>query len=280
MFETRSRGYATDLMLASLDGDVSRGDGYFAARTPSSPSFWWGNFVLFADPPRKDLIQKWESVFDDTVGRTAGIGHRNFAWDSIDGETGDADAFVARGYALTRDYYLFAEETRPSPHHRADLQIRPIEGDTEWARADEIAMESFSDEQRTPSFRSFLSQQAGRYRRLVEMGHGKWFGAFIDDMIVASMGIFVRDKVGRCQSVATSPEFRRSGCCGTLVHAACTFAFEKMGATEIAMMAAPTNPSLRVYQSVGFEIQERVASLSLSMAAPRASKIPSGGKIP
>ena len=263
MFETRSRGYATDLMLASLDGDVSRGDGYFAARTPTSPSFWWGNFVLFSDPPRKELLQKWESTFDEEVGCTAGIEHRNLAWDSIDGDTGDADAFVAKGYTLTRDFYLFAEQTRPSPRHRADLQIRPIEGNAEWARADEIAMASFCDEQSTPSFRRFLSQQASRYRRLVDQGFGKWFGAFSDDIMVASMGIYVRDNIGRCQSVATSPEYRRSGCCGTLVHAACSFAFEKMGAREIAMMADPSNPSLRVYQSVGFEIQERVASLSL-----------------
>lgn len=253
-------------MIASLDGEVSRGDGYIAARTPSSPSFWWGNFVLFSDPPRKGFIQKWESVFDEMVGTIAGINHRNLVWDSIDGEEGDAEAFVARGYVLTRDYYLFAKVTRPSPHHRADLQIRPIEGDAEWARAHEIAMESFSDEQSPPSFRRFLSQQANRYRRLVEKGHGEWFGAFSEDIMVASLGILVRNKIGRCQSVCTSPKYRRSGCCGTLVHGACSYAFEKLGASEIAMMAAPSNPSLRVYQSVGFEIQERVASLSCSGA--------------
>ena len=264
MFKTRSRGYATDLMLASLDGEVSHGDGYFAARTPSSPSFWWGNFVLFSSPPRKELLENWESVFDEKVGYTEGIEHRNLVWDSIDGETGDAEAFVARGYTLTRDFYLFAEKTRSSPHHRSDLLVRPIKGDAEWTRADEIAMESFTDEQSTPSFRRFLTQQASRYRRLVEKGFGKWFGAFSGDILVASMGIFVRDQIGRCQSVATSPEYRKSGCCGTLVHSACTYAFEKMGASEIVMMADPTNPSLRVYQSVGFEIQERVASLSLS----------------
>ena len=39
-------------LLARFDGEVLERDTHVVVRTPRSPSFWWGNFVLFPEAPR------------------------------------------------------------------------------------------------------------------------------------------------------------------------------------------------------------------------------------
>ena len=206
-------------MLAAFDGEVSYGDGYIAARTPSCPQFWWGNFVLFAEPPQPGAVERWEAIFDEEVGRVPGVGHRNLAWDVIDGSHGDSNSFVEKGYTLTQDFFLAAAKTTPSAHDREDIHVRPLNTDEDWRDALEIEQQSFDS---SPSFREFLRQQMNRNRALVARGVGLWFGAFSCGEMVATMGLFVQGGLGRCQGVATAPGHRRKGCCSTLIHAVCS----------------------------------------------------------
>lgn len=81
---------------------------------------------------------------------------------------------------------------------------------------------------------------------------------------LVAMGMYVRDGLARCQSVATLPAYRRRGFCSTLLHDACEHALGLMRATDIVLMTDPQNPAARVYESVGFRVEERVASLSIS----------------
>jgi hypothetical protein len=44
----KSLGYRTDLIFPTFDGEIiDRGD-YLVIRTPKNPTFYWGNFLLFA----------------------------------------------------------------------------------------------------------------------------------------------------------------------------------------------------------------------------------------
>lgn len=258
---TNSLGYWSDLFLAAFDGEVSQGDGYISARTPSVPQFWWGNFVLFENPPQAGEVDSWEAIFDEEVGRIPGIRHRNLAWDSIDGSVGDASSFVEKDYTLTQGVFLTTTGTAPTSHHREDIVVRPIESEEDWRRASEIQVQSFNESE---SFQEFTRQQMVRNRRVVEGGIGSWFGAFCEGEMVANMGLFVEGGLGRCQAVATAPEHRRKGCAGTLVHGVCSYGFARMGIEQIVLATAPGSAPERVYQSVGFELSERVSSLSHS----------------
>ena len=261
--QTKSLGFKTDLMLAAFDGEVSRGDGYIAARTPSCPQFWWGNFVLFSEPPRPGEVGRWEAIFDQEVGRVPGVAHRNLAWDVIDGSQGDSKSFVEKGYTLTEDFFLETATPTESAHCRDDLQVRPLNSDVDWRDALAIEQQSFDD---SPSFQQFLSQQMSRNRAVVARGVGLWFGTFSGGEMVATMGLFVQDGLGRCQGVATAPGHRRQGCCSTMVHAVCSYGFAHMGLERIVIMTTPGSAAARVYESVGFTLRERVSSLSISPA--------------
>ena len=67
--------------------------------------------------------------------------------------------------------------------------------------------------------------------------------------------------IARYQVVQTHPEHRRKGLCGTLVSAAATYGRENMGAETFVMIADPEYHAGRVYNSVGFEVRERVGGL-------------------
>ena len=262
MYATKSIGYATDLMLASFDGEISRGNGYIAVRTPSCPLLWWGNFVLFADAPKASQVESWEATYDDEVGRGPEIKHRNLAWDATDDEQGAATTFVSRGYALARNVFLMTDETIPSKHHRDDTEVRPIQSDDEWLRALKIEQESLDPERVPRKFRALQTQQMRRNQRLTRNGFGNWFGAFIDGEMVATMGLFVKKGLARCQGVATARAHRRKGYCSTLVHEVCSYGFTRMGTQQVVVMTEPDTPAERIYESVGFTVGERVSSLS------------------
>ena len=287
----RSLGYATDLMIAEFDGVVLAGPGFLAARTPTSPLFWWGNFVVFEAPPRPGQVAEWAATFDDQVGCVPGVQHRNLAWDTDSTRTGAHDPqgalhgskvpevelaiaeFLAAGYQRNTSVVLTNSAPHPAPGSPIKQVatpglVRPIQGDAEWDRVLEIQQASLPSQRNTATFRTFQAQQRDRDRRLVAAGHGEWFGAFVQGTLAATMGLYVHEGVARCQSVATAPEFRRQGLCATLVHAVCETGLREISADQIVMLTTPGGAAERIYQSVGFVAREWIESVSLSTTRP------------
>lgn len=88
-----------------------------------------------------------------------------------------------------------------------------------------------------------------------EAGLGHWFGGFINEKLVAGLGIFHRDGIGRFQIVCTDPAFRRRGICGTLVYESSLYALNEMGVQTLVMCADPSYHAIQIYESVGFQRQ-------------------------
>jgi hypothetical protein len=55
----RSLGCRTDLMLIRWDGMVDEFEGAVRARSPANPDFFFGNFLLFADPLGPGEAPRW-----------------------------------------------------------------------------------------------------------------------------------------------------------------------------------------------------------------------------
>ena len=95
-----------------------------------------------------------------------------------------------------------------------------------------------------------------------EAGLGHWYGAYLGDKLVADLGIFCDDRLGRYQSVGTDPLYRKRGICGTLVFRAGEMATEEFALENLVMEADPGYHAARIYESVGFEVCEENYSLS------------------
>jgi GNAT superfamily N-acetyltransferase len=259
--ELTSLGYRTDLMMLSLQGSEieDRGD-HLAVRTPSQPTFHWGNFLLFADPPAgTDDADRWQALFEAEFPDAA---HMTFGLDTTDGTVGDLSGFVAAGIAMDRSVVLTTSEVRPPPRPNTDVGLRMLTSDDDWSRAVELRM-TIDDTVEDPGHRLFVQRRNDAMRALQEAGHGGWFGAFAGDRMVAGLGVYTDGGgIGRYQSVETHPGFRNRGLAGTLVHHAGRYALADLGVDRLVIVADPTHVASRIYRSVGFDGTETQIGLA------------------
>lgn len=125
-----------------------------------------------------------------------------------------------------------------------------MSGDGDWAEQVELSLAGETDPHLT---REFSSRRDQSYRDLTEAGHGRWFGAFLDGALAASLGIFrAGEGLARFQHVKTHPDYRARGLAGSLVHLASRFALDELEVERLVMVADPDYVAIRVYRSVGF----------------------------
>ena len=243
--DVTSLGFRTDLALLRLDGsEVTDHGNHLTVRTPDNPSYYWGNFVLIDAPPRKEEVDEWHAVcrqaFPDARHAALGIDrpHR-----------GSLAPLRRAGWRVDVVMVMSATAVR-RPKHPTSAEVRTLEGDDDWAQQVELSLAGETD----PHFtREFSSRKDASYRRMVETGHGHWWGAFVDGMLAASLGIIrTGDGLARFQHVKTHPDHRRQGMAASLVHAAATDPFIRVGARRLVMVADPDYDAIRLYRSLGF----------------------------
>ena len=253
-------GSRTDLFFSQLTGIVTQHAEYMAIHTPSNPTFWWGNCLIFNRAPRLEDTDRWLTMFR-TEHPTAK--HIAIGWDEdAPGETAGFLAAVP-GLEVNPMSVLTATALHAPRYPNADAELRPLSGDADWAARLELtaAVKDYSLD--------YLSPENASRRRQVEAGHGVWFGAFLGGRLVSSMGVFnTGDGLGRFQTVDTHPDFERRGLCGTLLHHAGQYALEHLNVNELVIVADPAYHAQRISESVGF----KVAQIQYQLEKPDSAK--------
>jgi len=249
--DVRSLGFRTDLALLQLGGSEVEDRGtHLVVRTPMNPTFYWGNFLLLAQPPHPGSGPHWVDVFEREL---PGVRHRTFGVDATAGTAADLAPFAGMGFSADVSSVMTAQAVREPPHPHPTARIRALSSDDDWGQQVALARAG-EDEHLTEQF---ATRRAAAHRCNAEAGHGAWFGAFLEGRLAASMGIFVAaDGLARFQEVKTHPDARSQGLAGTLVHAASRHAFDELGARTLVMVADPGYLAIRVYRSLGFEDTE------------------------
>ena len=57
-----SLGYLTDLFFSDFDGLTTDRGEYLVIQTPANPDFYWGNYLIFANPPAKGDFDRWRGL--------------------------------------------------------------------------------------------------------------------------------------------------------------------------------------------------------------------------
>ncbi len=257
----KSLGYRTDLFFSIFNGVIhDRGD-YLVILTPSNPAYYWGNYLIFPDPPRRGDFDRWKTLFAQEINARQETHHLVFAWDGVDGETGKIKPFIEAGFLLVQNLVLTARQVVEPPKNNTEVEIRPLSTDWEWEQAlqNQIICRNpvFALDEYTPFKRARMDQ----YRRMTQAGLGEWFGAFYQGRLVADLGLYGGSEFARFQSVETHPEYRRRGICGALVYQASRYGLENMGASQLVMIADEHYFAARIYESVGFRPAERQVGL-------------------
>jgi GNAT superfamily N-acetyltransferase len=271
--DVRSLAFRTELALLRFGGTTveDRGD-HLRVLTPDNPGFWWGNFLLLPEVPSPDEVELWVQRHGAEIPEAE---HVALGFDVTTGSREDLAAFAARGMEVEVSSVMTAQCTHP-PRRRNPVAVnRLLATDADWEQSVALTLRCYPDEDPVSNER-FVRARAASYRRLVELGHGGWFGAFLDGALVAQLGLFdAGSELARFQAVETDPAFRRQGLAGGLVEDASQYGFAKLRASTLIMVADPEYVAIQLYRAVGFtdtQVQLQVSRAPQRDVAHRADQ--------
>jgi GNAT superfamily N-acetyltransferase len=254
-------GWHTDLAVLGFEGSVidERPD-HVLVRTPASPLYYWGNFVLVTDPGRVDEPQHWLDLFEHELPDAA---HRAIGLVTA---PSDVQAWQALGLRLDHDAVLAADTCpEPTPVPQGYL-VKQIADSIEWEQSTGMRIQEFAEG--NPREAAHERNRTESRIALSRQGKVAWFGAFHGDRLAAELGIVdCGEGVARYQSVVTAAEHRRRGLAGHLLGVAAQWAAER-GAQRWVIVADDGSDASRLYQSRGFAPADSGA---------RAERKPTGG---
>jgi GNAT superfamily N-acetyltransferase len=224
---------------------------------PTNPSFYWGNYLLFDQPPMEGDYQRWQELFAKEIGIPPLVNHQTFGWDSTDNEQGVIEPFLENGFHVQHSVVLTTQQPSPPSNIAQAVRVRPLELDDDWVQSVEIQVISREPEFAEDGYRLFRQRQMNRYRAMSQAGLGAWFGAFIGSQLVADLGIFYTNQLGRYQSVETHPKYRRQGIASYLVSETGKYALDHFGINTLVIVAEADSQAERLYKAAGFKMVEQ-----------------------
>jgi ribosomal protein S18 acetylase RimI-like enzyme len=262
----KSLVWATDIDVLERRRVLERRDGYWAVHSPTNPTFWWGNFLLFDEAPARGDGERWETLFEAEYSARREVTHRSFAWDRTDGAAGDAEReFVERGYELEWTAGLIATPERLVTHARAntDVTVRALDPrpGAEADLWDQLLRRQLSQAPQGADrdyHLTFLRRRQAELRSLFEEGRGAWYTAVLGEEIVGSLGIVVTGPRARYQDVHTDESHRGRGIATRLVADAAADVACHHAIDHFVMAADPAYHAIGIYESLGFERRELV----------------------
>ncbi len=249
--DVRSLAFRTELALLRFGGTTvqDRGD-HLLVVTPDNAAFWWGNFLLLRDVPPSEQIENWIERHRSEIPEAE---HVALGFDVTTGAKADLAGFAARGMEIDASSVMTAQRThRPRTRNRAAVN-RAVVSDADWEQSVSLTLRCHGDGEEPTTYERFVRARAASFRRTVEQGHGGWFGAFLDDRLVAQLGLFAAGSgLARFQAVETDPAVRRQGLAGGLVYDVSRYGFGALRASTLVMVADPEYVAIQLYRAVGF----------------------------
>ncbi|MBL4806555.1 MAG: GNAT family N-acetyltransferase [Rhodobacteraceae bacterium] len=259
-----SKGILSDFIFHEYNGKIRDHGEFIEARIPTNPDFYYGNFLVFPDPPNLDDVNRWSTLFDRIFNDDPRIRHKVFMWEPFRSANSAVIAeFERRGYKFDVGTVLATHQTVAPKGCPDDVVFRPLASDSDWKMALENQVRCRDSSYEEQGYRSFKTVRMATYRNMQNEGLGYWYGAFRDQVLVADMGIFHDNGVSRFQNVGTDPAHRRQGICAAMVHYVSTETRQKRPGNTLIIIADRGEPAERIYRGLGFKLIETLESVML-----------------
>jgi len=235
-------GWHTDIAVLRYSGsEVEEHPDHLVVRTPTNPTYHWGNFVLVTDPDEVGDAGRWLGVFE---AEFPGAGHRAIglcadppdavAWESLGLEIEHEDVLAGRGPRRTAlaDGYV----------------VRPLAGEDDWDQDLRLSLSGSDD----PGTEVFQRGATAAKARMCAAGVAVFLGAFDGRDLAADLGIVdCGEGIARYQSVITAEPHRRRGLASHLLGVAADWASAR-ACDRLVILADADAPPSRLYRSLGF----------------------------
>ena len=269
MHEIKSLGLRSDLMIASHKSVVEDCKEYILVKSAHNPDDCWGNFLLFKHPPAMLDAQlcnarSWEYFFHREFADQPNVGHVAFTWDSPEGIPGDSEEFLALGFHLNESRVFTASDIYPPVYGNQEIRISEINRVDQWRSVLDLLMLARDPIHDEKAYRRYLERKVEHYRALAMKKAGAWFGAFVGEHLVGTLGMFTGEGLGRFQHVVTHPAYRRRGVCSTLMYEIGALALTLDDVDQLVVVAPARDDARRIYHSLGFKHSETLFSLEKS----------------
>ena len=268
----RSLVWATDVDTLAPDRVVERRDGYLLIRSPSNPTFYWGNLLLFDEPPRPGDGREVGAAVRARVRRRAPSASTTPS-PGTRPEEPPAPRRTSSSRAATSSTRASASSPKRTRCGRTSARTAtsssgrsiplPVRTSSSWDAVLELQVAGRPEGHDEESFRAFARPRLDSRRALFRLGRGAWYVAIdpASGEVAASCGIVVTAGRGRFQVVDTALAHRRRGICSRLVVEAARHSAETHGAERFVIVADLGYHALGLYESLGFERREHVVGV-------------------
>lgn len=255
--ELKSVGLNSDLYIISNTSNVIDRIDYLKIETPGNPEFFWGNFLIFPNPPQKDDYDNWIKVFKQEFGHNKNIKHIAFTWDIFGGKP-ELGQFINAGFILEETVLMSANELKIIKPN-SNIEYRLISSPNDWEQLVELQIETgLLELNYNPKiYREFIQRRFSDYKIMVDKNLGSWFGAFLNGKLVSDLGLFGNSKNMRFQSIETKLEHRNQGIAQNLM----LFAANSLKSENYILQADSKGRAIDLYMKMGFEIKEVLSFL-------------------
>lgn len=250
-------GLSTSLAIACRNGIVTVRDGFIIAETPSNPSYYFGNFLVFEAPPGARDIVRWPKLFARAFAHNPRVRHVAFAWS---GESGAADCFADDGYTLQEETVLEATHVR-SAGSPDGIDVRELQLEADWVALFHFELRQCEPQFEPAAYEQFMRRRVDRRRELCTEAAAAWCGAFYRTELVGACGIVAAEPLARYQDVGVDERFRNRGIAKALLAYAARIGFERFGAARAIIVANSDRPARALYERAGFNAVQREWSL-------------------
>ena len=254
----KSLGIKTDLMFFKQNGIVEdRGD-YILVRSPDNPGFFWGNLLIFPNPPEKGDFEKWIDLFKKEFSGVDDIEHMTFEWGSSR-KTNELEKFEKAGFEYDETDVLIAENGIEPEFVNKDIVMKKIVSIEDWRQIIDFQIEVNPDGYDEEHLRPFTEKRFKDYKSYSDSGLGNWYAAYESNKIVADLGLYSDNGVSRFQSIKTHESYRKKGIAQTLMK----YAADDIGGDYFVIQAEDDGPAINMYKTIGFKPLEVISGICL-----------------
>jgi ribosomal protein S18 acetylase RimI-like enzyme len=202
------------------------------------PAYWHGNRIVLDRPPSPSELERWRERHRELFAWREGSYPAVITWyDQLDVPAPEIADEVQTALIAPS---AFADAPLPDGLQAADLA-----GDELWEGVAELGRAI------RPGRAEFDRWRVATLRALAERGRG-FYRALVDERgaVVAALGAFHADGVGRYANVETAPAFRRRGCAAYLITSALRDLRKRLD--HVVIVADTDSEAERLYRALGF----------------------------